>query len=602
MEKKMISKTAAVILSLITVAGFILSVTGNFPKERAATKESINYDPELIVYSRGWTVCSGDETFSPARFPFHVGGSGAKGLIMTNTLPANVTGGTFLAFRISSCFTDVYIGDKLIFSSPVIENAGKKTPLPGWVSIPLEEEYSGRTIRIEASDPYFLHGITVPRILVGSHAEVLLYASGLSYTDYYISVAVIILGLLVVFFAFMSSGRRSETVRNAALGCFIAVAGIYYLCRAGMTRMDAYQSYIEYMIAAASLRLCPLIFALFMGRQTPEENHKIPNILAMIFLAVLAAAYILNLIGIADLTSTEPVFYALMIAELIIATASERKSLGSSRFKALPIAGSVCAALSFILSSLPILSAYEAAIHARYILLFIFALASALDLALSVSYEAERSAVLAKELSESRMKIMMSQMQPHFIYNTLSTIRAMIQKSPEEARALIFDFTKYLRFNINALGNVPIIPIEEELEHTKVYTDIEQARFGDNLKVVYDIREDSFSVPPLTVQPFVENAVKHGIRKDEEGGSVFVRTFAEGDSYIIEIEDNGTGFDASKLDEFGKKGVGIMNAAARLKEQTGASVDIDSRCGEGTKVRISVPKNWEGRDENDTRR
>ena len=586
------AKILIAFLSIALLVFFVFSAVKAVPRIPSEGNEGIAYDPELIKFNRGWTVSRGSETYMPESLPFHVPGSRDVPVTMVNSLPAYVTRGTYLAFRISTCFVDVYIGDELIYTGPVTENMARKTPVPGWFCVPLDEDYSARVIKICINDPYLFYGVTIPQIVVGSHAEVLLYASGTSYMDYYIAVAVIVFGLLVVFFAFMRSGNAGETLRDSSLGAFIAVAGIYLLCRAGMTRMDVYQSYAEYIVSEFSLRLCPLIFSVYILLRSSGEKKKLPKIMCIISAALLCAGLILQTAGLADLRATESVVFLLIWVELslfLIRKRSESGS-GSSRFKTLPSIGLLCALGSSVLLSFPSLGVYTALVHSAYALMFIFALTAAADLALSVSLDAERSALLAKELSESRMKIMMSQMQPHFIYNTLSTIRTMIVKPPEEARSLLIDFTRYLRFNLNALGNVAIVPIEEELAHTKVYTDIEQARFKESLKVVYDIGEESFSVPPLSIQPFVENAVKHGIRKDKDGGTVTVRTFTGDDSYIVEIEDDGIGFDTSILEKPSQRGVGIMNAVTRLRSQMGASVDIDSVKGRGTRVSISIPK------------
>ena len=110
---------------------------------------------------------------------------------------------------------------------------------------------------------------------------------------------------------------------------------------------------------------------------------------------------------------------------------------------------------------------------------------------------------------------MMSQIQPHFLYNTLATIRALCCVDAEKAGEMTEKFGEYLRQNLDSLGNTGLIPFRKELEHTRIYADIEMVCF-ENLRVEYDIQDDAFALPPLTLQPIVENAFTHGFREAAE--------------------------------------------------------------------------------------
>ena len=132
---------------------------------------------------------------------------------------------------------------------------------------------------------------------------------------------------------------------------------------------------------------------------------------------------------------------------------------------------------------------------------------------------AQKNADLAKEEEKNKevqIKIMLSQIQPHFVYNSLSSISTLIPINPERAQAALDDFTEYLRTNLSSLTEVRLVPFEDELKHVKTYVALEQLRFGDRLNVIYDVSASDFMLPPLTVQPIVENAIKHG-RKNRKG-------------------------------------------------------------------------------------
>lgn len=189
--------------------------------------------------------------------------------------------------------------------------------------------------------------------------------------------------------------------------------------------------------------------------------------------------------------------------------------------------------------------------------------------------------------SEQRIQIMMTQIQPHFLFNTLSTIRALCAKDPPTAIHIIERFSVYLRQNLETLDQVELIPLSKELEHTRIYLEIEALRFP-NIRVNYDIRDEDCRVPALTIQPLVENAIRHGVRIRDEG-VVNVRTYREGEAHLIVIEDNGRGFDVNGIKIDGGRHIGISNVKSRIEQMCGGTLAIQSRVGEGTTVTLRIP-------------
>ena len=203
--------------------------------------------------------------------------------------------------------------------------------------------------------------------------------------------------------------------------------------------------------------------------------------------------------------------------------------------------------------------------------------------------EAEKQAMELK-LQESQISIMLSQIQPHFLYNTLNSIYQLCETNPMRARSMVNSFSEYLRNNLSALEEPGLISFETELAHVKTYLDIEKVRFEDTLEIEYDIKCVDFSLPVLTVQPIVENAVKHGTSKKRGGGKVTVSTAEEIDSYVIVVSDTGCGFDPAKPKVDGKRHVGIENVRQRLSNMCAGSLSIESSEGNGTVAVIRIPK------------
>jgi sensor histidine kinase YesM len=196
--------------------------------------------------------------------------------------------------------------------------------------------------------------------------------------------------------------------------------------------------------------------------------------------------------------------------------------------------------------------------------------------------------VLNAELAESRISTMMSQIRPHFIYNTLGSIEQLCELDPPKAGELVHNFAKYLRGNFGELDNPKPILMSQEMEHVRHYISIENVRFPD-MTFSFEMNSEDFSLPALTVQPIVENAIKHGLMKLQKGGSIRVVSYETDADYCIRVEDDGVGFDTSKLlDE--KKHIGIRNIRDRLKVMVGGTLEIESTQGVGTKVLITIPK------------
>lgn len=189
-------------------------------------------------------------------------------------------------------------------------------------------------------------------------------------------------------------------------------------------------------------------------------------------------------------------------------------------------------------------------------------------------------------LNTLQVEVMMSQIGEHFIFNSLSTIKNLCETDPEDAEDAIDEFATYLRGNIDAIGGSSLIPFSQELEHVQNYLCLEQRRFGDRLQVHYDIETESFVIPPLTLQPIVENSVKHGISKKAEGGTVTIATHKLQDAYEIIVSDDGMGFDPAEKKDDGRRHVGMENVTSRLEAMCRGQVEIESRIGQGTKVRI----------------
>ena len=201
-----------------------------------------------------------------------------------------------------------------------------------------------------------------------------------------------------------------------------------------------------------------------------------------------------------------------------------------------------------------------------------------------------RAREMETELKDKSIAVMISQIQPHFLYNSLNSIAELCVVDPKRAEKATINFSRYLRGNMGALNEKKPIEFEDELSHLNHYIELEKIRYGDDLKFEYDIRETAFTLPALTVQPLVENAVNHGIRYHKMKGKVKISTYADENNYYVAIEDDGVGFDPNQSLNDGREHVGLANVKYRLEILCGGSVDIKSEKDKGTLVTIRIPR------------
>ncbi|WP_312942928.1 histidine kinase [Oscillibacter sp.] len=200
---------------------------------------------------------------------------------------------------------------------------------------------------------------------------------------------------------------------------------------------------------------------------------------------------------------------------------------------------------------------------------------------------------VTEQVKMTEVALMQTQIKPHFLYNTLTAIEQLCEVDSQKAQTAIADFANYLRTNIDFSTETRLILIEKELENVKQYLSLEQIRFEDRLNVTYDIKAGGFMVPPLVIQPIVENAVRHGVTKKPEGGTVSISVEETETAYTITVSDNGMGFAPESIDQNGRGHIGICNVRERLARMCHGTLEISSQLGANTTVVIMIPKETE---------
>lgn len=217
---------------------------------------------------------------------------------------------------------------------------------------------------------------------------------------------------------------------------------------------------------------------------------------------------------------------------------------------------------------------------------FLYAVYGIVSVPLSIrkAAQAER---LQSDLNQNRIILAMSQIRAHFIFNILNAISGMCKYDPEKADATLIRFARYLRGNIDVMQDDQPETFSASLQHLQDYIALEQVRFGDRIRFRAETPVKEFRLPPLVLQPIVENAIKHGLTPKAEGGTILLRTEQREDRILITIADDGVGF---RTDAPVQKGsVGLSNVRFRLKQLAGGELKIESTPGRGTLVTLTLP-------------
>ena len=322
-------------------------------------------------------------------------------------------------------------------------------------------------------------------------------------------------------------------------------------------------------------------------------TRAVANITTLLFFLTLVSVLALHLTNTADLIVTEPsVFVVIAICAVLMIVLLCAEIPGNRN------------ALVFLISWTPLLltlmlDVIDLYVHLPGSYLFNYGLAVTMGyqivrliVDLRKQYlETIRYQKMQKELYEAKVSVMVSQIQPHFMYNALSSIAMMCTLDPEVAQEATVTFADYLRGNMDSLKQTAPVPFTMELEHLKKYLYIEKLRFAELLNVEYDIQATDFKLPLLSIQPLVENAVKHGVGMKEDGGTVTIATKKTDTAYEVVISDDGVGFDteAHRPDD-GRSHIGMENTKKRLHDMCGGEVIITSVIGKGTTATVILPK------------
>lgn len=518
------------------------------------------------------------------------------------TLEQIAPGDTCLAFYVVHQYVKVYLDDELLYSLTLREkNRVGTTTGSNHVIIPLYEEDAGKEIRIEVIPVYEGFKDREISFFIGSRLQICLDRFKADFPQVVISILVILVGVMYIAMAVYSILRKKYDFDLLVLGGFSIMIGLWKVTdmRFSPFMLPNHPTLLFYIsVVMLILGAVPLMKLVQYRRE--RQNPHVFNLCCLILTLVCLVQILLQLTGMRDLRETLFITHIsyIVLAILILATFCydcflDRREKVKRKRKNLFF---ICIVGVLLDVSAFYIKGNSSGLLFTLTAFLIYTIVTGIHKIREYKNQEQRFMEQEEELASNRIMIMMSQIQPHFLYNSLNSIYYLCKKDPEAARQAISDFSDYLRGNLESLKRTTPIPFETELEHIKVYLALEKMRFDEELNIVYDIETTAFSVPALTVQPLVENAVKHGVGKALNGGTVTIKTKEYQEYFEVRICDDGVGYNQKAMKEDGKTHIGIENVRKRLWKMSRATLEIVGEEGKGTTAVIRLPKGDENYD------
>lgn len=533
--------------------------------------------------------------------PEQLNGGSAKELVVKGKLSNIPAGNQELIIPSQNAWVEVSSGGRKIAS-----NNHDSRPWAGYtiLNVPSAMIADDGSIELKITNNYPMYR---PSVFENTLSDMIVGTDGALYQDLLHNHTLeILVGLTICFLGLFGFGYAGVLFREGAYRyltfAFVAFSGGYYVLSDSIFKY--LPLWVNNPILCEVIDIASMFLLLIAGcvylRACFENKYArmFMNILTVATAVAIVAAVVSHICGLIGFTVCELFVYPEMIALSVVGTifllleALKWKNQ-NARFVLISMTPVIIA------SALETVNIYLMLFPGRNImrigmLLTVLLQLTSLVFATKKHYdEMLKIQEMQTELLQARVSIMVSQIQPHFMYNSLTSIAMLCEKDPKTAKKATIEFAEYLRGNMNSLKEKNPVPFETELKHLKTYLSLEKMRFGEDLNIVYDIQTTEFVIPLLSVQPLVENAVKHGVGMLEDGGTVTIATREYDDRFEVTVTDNGVGFDVNRSFNDGRSHVGIENCKSRLDSMCHGTLLIESEKGKGTKSTITIPKEEE---------
>ncbi|MEG0893197.1 MAG: histidine kinase [Oscillospiraceae bacterium] len=562
-------------------------------------KDAISADKASIEFSDGWSFEDSTRTIQSTSLLRHDIRTD-KTYNLSKKLPDKLPQDAVLFFQIDHNSVKAYIEDAEIRVLGVYTNGAYGIQYSElYAAIALNQAYAGRTISLTVTNKASANGIDIGKMKIMNQNEFTLEIIKEKSVQCMLFVAMLVIALMLFAVGIKFRGQFTG-VKNELfmfLKWFILIAAIWILLDSKILSVIFGYNDCQYFISFYSFMIMPIPFALFVNGMFDNKN-KIFDILAGLLTANFLLNVLLLLCGV--IHSHAQTLFVVHILVVILACATFYVSIYNYlKYKSPGTHEMIVGMLLFVLISIIALfmfyfgksNLYSIAFAVGQIVLIIFLSLGAIRKAFSVATSARLSEENETKSLKAQNSLLVSQISSHFFYHVLSAVRTLIKIDPNSAYKMMGDLSKYLRYKTDSGSRMnDLVKFSDELKAIEAYVALKKVLLGDRLKVIYEIENSDFYIPVLSVQPIVENAIKHGIEKKEIGGTVRITAREDEKHYNVIVEDDGMGFDENSVNAGDKISVSRRNIEERLSYYGDNKIEIENSLSKGTKVTIRFIK------------
>ena len=524
-------------------------------------------------------------------------------IIICTELPENFSSPQVLCFWTYYQSVEIYVGDTLIYHFDDSDSTSfTKAASSKWNIVAVNNgDSSGKILTLKMNTPYKDVDLRLTEVICGNLEDVHEWLESEFGLLDLLGNILIGGGLLFILAAFLIKSNAQGKQYQVLSGVILILFSIYL--RTGTKTHPTY--WMNDNLKSFLCFFCLLTISIPLTLNIRARILKKPamvlwcDVLVITELVSVIAIFLLHYFGIEDIHNLMPIGLILLFISVVtgIVFAAYFCIKEKTPYLHITLTSMLLMLLIFILeylqfyqlSTLPFDTGVLSHIGAMLVILgesFIYVK--------KTNNETDKQMNIASENHNLRLQMFTSQIRPHFILNTLGAIRNLVKEDSERAYDLLYDFSNYIRNNLEQKDYYKPIPFSDELNYIETYLNLEKARYNDAIKVEFDIQTIQFRVLPLTIQPFVENALKHGLLPKGCKGTLKISTEKQDKFFVVKITDDGIGFSVPSREDIlnNKKSLGMKSSILRLEKEMGATITIRSSTESdrsGTVVCIKIP-------------
>lgn len=522
------------------------------------------------------------------------------GIIQISTvLPENADSPRYICFWTYYSAVDVLIGEENVYHYNNVDiDAFGSAPTSRWHFVNLPEGYGGKQLTISIDSPYQKSNTRLAGVIYGDLLAVYRWINQKYYLFSLLDNIILTIGIVIVALSYTQKGKHPHKNYQVYIGAFTILLSLFLHSCSKAPTLGIMPLFAKDFIRYLSMFTLSIPFTLYIEEKlkTISSAYRFFLVLFIAEVSTTIAAFTLHTLKVVDIHHMLPLglllFFVTMLSAFVVSITAFTKK--RNWYRLCDIVSCAIVLFIFVIEFMQFYCIeyipFDPVLVSR-IGISIVLILGGYSFVHYTKKETEKQLQLEEEHRNLKLQMLTENIRPHFILNTIGAIRTLIPTQPEKAANLLLDFSSYVRERLEQKDYYKPVPFLEELDNIRTYLSLEKARFGDTIEVFYNCTDTQFRILPLTVQPFVENAIKHGLFTVKDGGKLWISSEAVNGKHKIEIIDNGTGFDTAQLEQAmqSKKAMGLRSAVLRLENEMNATVSIESSSDIGTRVKIIIP-------------